>query len=115
MLSHALIHTFCEEMLRSRKKVSKNHNNLFLCLHVVSLDNNLFGSISYRCTSMPVEVRNYVVVTNHKTRGLYMHGHFSCLVAMHGHIPNDILTLSCLVSSYEATPFIFIYHKLKSQ
>jgi hypothetical protein len=64
---------------------------------------------------MPVEVRNYVAVANHKTRGLYMHGHFSCLVAMHGHIPNDILTLSCLVSSYEATPFIFIYHKLKSQ
>ena len=46
-----------------------------LCLHIVCLDNNLFGSISPRCSSMPLEVSNYVAVTIH---GYYitMHGIF---------------------------------------
>jgi hypothetical protein len=46
-----------------------------LCLHIVCLDNNLFESISPRCSSMPLEVSNYVAVTIH---GYYitMHGIF---------------------------------------
>ena len=60
-----------------------------LCLHIVCLDNNLFGSISPRCSSMPLEVSNYVAVTIH---GYYitMHGHFSCLVATHEHVPRAL-------------------------
>jgi hypothetical protein len=59
------------------------------CLHIVCLDNNLFGSISARCSSMPVEVSNYVTVAIH---GYFitMHGHFSCLVATHGHVPRAL-------------------------
>jgi hypothetical protein len=57
----------------------------YLCLHVVSLDNNLFGSISPRCSSIPVEVSNYVVVAKHM-HYIAMHEQFSCLVATHRYI-----------------------------
>jgi hypothetical protein len=60
-----------------------------LCLHIVCLDNNLFGSISPRCSSMLLEVSNYVAVIIH---GYYitMHEHFSCLVATHEHVPRAL-------------------------
>jgi hypothetical protein len=60
-----------------------------LCLHIVCLDNNLFGSISPRCSFMLLEVSNYVAVTIH---GYYIttHEHFSCLVATNEHVPRAL-------------------------
>ena len=60
-----------------------------LCLHNVCLDNNLFGSISPRCSSMSLEVSNYVAITIH---GYYitMHELFFYLVATHEHVPRAL-------------------------